>query len=67
MMGSKTKSKEEEFSMDFGFELKSEDKTYTLFTWTREEAEIWVRIINVIVTMNRRGISIDRVNPFDYE
>ena len=68
MIGSKSPTQAKcEITNDHGFTLKTEDKTYTLFTRTRDEAQIWVRILSLICEMNRRGISIDQVNPFDFE
>ena len=47
--------------------MKTADKTYTLFTSTLEEAETWNRVLQLIIEMNRKGISVDKVNLFDYE
>ena len=58
---------EDEISNQFAFSLKTEAKTYTFFTSSIEEAETWVRVLSLICEMNRRNISVDAVNPFDYE
>lgn len=58
---------QDEISMQFGFSLKTDTKTYTLFTSSPEEAELWVRVLSIICEMNRRDISVNAVNPFDYE
>ena len=70
MIGSnspKMSCNDEDISTEHGFSLKTEAKTYTLFTSSKEEAETWVRVLSLICEMNRREISVDTVNPFDYE
>ena len=69
MIGSKSpkSNSEDEISTQFAFSLKTEAKTYTLFTSSQVEAETWVRVLSLICEMNRRALSVDKVNPFDYE
>ena len=67
MIGGANKSIDEEITTEHGFELKTQNKTFTLFTFNMEEAETWVRVLSLVVEMNYKGISVDKVNPFDYE
>ena len=53
--------------MEFGFQLKTQDKTFVLFTASLEEAKIWVRVLNLICEMNLRNIPVDDINPYDFE
>ena len=52
---------------DFGFSLKTEDKTYIFFTSTLDESKLWVRILSLIIEMNQKKLSINLINPFDFE
>lgn len=65
MFGSR--AEQSEISTRFSFELKTTDKTYTMFTSTKEEALEWEKIINIIISMNKKGLSVDKINPFDYQ
>ena len=47
MLGNKLD--ETEISTRFGFELKTIDKTYTMFTSSKEEALVWEQVINSII------------------
>ena len=44
MIGGNNKN-DEEISTEHGFELKTQNKTFTLFTFNQEEAETWVRVL----------------------
>ena len=39
----------QEITNEHGFSLKTTFKTYTLFTGTKEEALMWVRVLKLIV------------------
>ena len=34
---------------------------------SHDEAVTWVRALSLVALMNRKGVSVDKVNPFDYE
>ena len=63
----KADEERKEITTEHGFTLKTTFKTYTLFTSTKEEAKMWVRVLGLIVEMNKEGLLVDKVNPFDFE
>ena len=57
----------EEITQENGLILKTVSKTFTIYTQTLHEAELWVRILSLIAVMNRRGVCYAKVNPSDFE
>lgn len=53
--------------MKHGLHLQTKEKTYVLFTASPEEAQVWVRVLALICEMNQNNVSIEQVNPYDYE
>ena len=52
---------------DFAFEIQVPSRSYLLYTELKIEAERWVRVLDLIVRMNKLGIPHNRANPFDFE
>ena len=52
---------------DFAFEIQMPDRFYLLYTEQEVEAKRWVRVLEMIVQMNKQGIPHHRANPFDFE
>ena len=52
---------------DYAFEIQMPDRFYLLYTELEIEAQRWVKVLDLLVKMNKCGIPHHRVNPFDYE
>ena len=52
---------------DYAFEIQMPDRFYLLYTELEIEAQRWVRVLDLLVKMNKCGIPHHRANPFDYE
>ena len=52
---------------DYAFEIQMPDRCFLFYTELEVESKRWARVIDLIVRMNKAGIPLHSVNPFDYE
>ena len=52
---------------DYAFEIQMPDRQFLLYTELEVESKRWVRVLDLIVRMNKAGIPLHSANPFDYE
>ena len=52
---------------NYAFEIQMPDRCFLLYTELREESERWVRVLDLVVRMNKEGIPHNQTNPFDFE
>ena len=51
---------------NFAFQITFKDKTYELYAPTRKDREQWVEAFQTIAEMNKKGIKLQTMKPFDY-
>ena len=49
------------------FNLEMADRNMELYAPTRQDRDAWVRVLNLIIEMNREGITTESMSPFVYE
>ena len=67
MLLSKMTKSSKQGSSQNEFIISMRNRDYSFQTQTKFEACQWVRVLNLIVTMHKEGISTGKVNPFDFE
>ena len=52
---------------NYMFNLEMADRNMELYAPTRQDRDAWVRVLNLIIEMNREGITTESMSPFVYE
>jgi len=51
----------------FEFQLKTNERSFVLRCANRQDRDHWVRVFNLIVSMNAKRLTSDKLNPFTFE
>lgn len=51
---------------NFPFHLAFADKEYELYAPTRTDRDEWIHILSTLAEMNRQGVKLESMSPFDY-
>ena len=53
---------------EYAFEIQMPNRVFLFYTEMEVESKRWVKVLDLIVRMNKAGIALKSgVNPFDYE
>ena len=61
------KGVDETCQWNYMFVLEMADRNMELYAPTRQDRDAWVRVLSLIIEMNREGITTEEMSPFVYE